>query len=239
MFLSIFKRRGFLFLCLIMFLTACAGPGARVEAGVSRLAAVRTIILVRAPEPEYKILNLNNGAAVFGAVGALATSVDADAKQQQLNTKYKKLGTEVFKALNDRLAVRLRALGYDVRIEEIAWTQANGKYGPQLDRLPSEADAVLIVAPAVVGFVAAGSSTRDYQPTVSTRTTLLGKDRQEVLFLGFHSSGYRPRGDQWRSTPPARTFVNFDALTAGKEGSDALEDGARSTADLIAADLRR
>ena len=84
------------------------------------------------------------------------------------------------------------------------------------------------------------TKTQDYQPVITAVVTLLGKDRKEELYKGFHASGYASLDDRWRLSPATASFANFEALIADPNASSrALLEAAGAIASTVGADLRR
>jgi hypothetical protein len=103
----------------------------------------------------------------------------------------------------------------------------------------TSADAVLVLSPMLVGFVATGM-TSDYLPTVRLTAILLGKDRKDPLYRGYHAAGWAPSQAGWKTAPARKTFSNFDALMADPAATaDALRASGDSVAESVVEDLRR
>ena len=219
-----------------------AGCGAmpKVDSDPAKLSAIKTVAVIRAPEPKgYTILNLSHPGMLFGLVGGLVAAADAQSKQETLSKAYREQGTRVSATLAQRIAEALQRQGYDARVEDAPWVEKEGKNTLEFAAIRSDADAVLVASPSIVGFVAPNMGA-DYYPTITAAVTLLGKDRKEKLYLGFHASGWEMKREGWRNTPAAVTYPNFTDLMADTKASAAsLEAAAAAIAATIAADLRR
>jgi hypothetical protein len=124
-------------------------------------------------------------------------------------------------------------------VEDGPWEEADGKFKLSFDKIQSNADAVLVISPTIIGFVATGV-TSDYLPTITAVVTLLGKDRKEQLYRGFHASGWQPKADGWRNSMAKTTFANFDALMADPTRTAAsLSEAATAVTSTVSNDLRR
>jgi hypothetical protein len=70
--------------------------------------------------------------------------------------------------------------------------------------------------------------------------TLLGKDRKEPIYRGFHVYGWAPKNDGWKRIPPRTTFPNFQAIISNtKAAADALNEAGVAVAKSVSTDLRR
>ena len=115
----------------------------------------------------------------------------------------------------------------------------DGRFKLPFEKINSTADAVLIISPTVIGFIATGV-TSDYLPTITVVATLVGKDRKEQLYRGFHSSGWAPKADGWKVSRPRSTYANFDALMADpKASAAALTEAGDAIAESVSGDLQR
>lgn len=222
-------------------LAACAGPVPKVDAAASKLATIKTVAVIRAPEPKtYAVMNFGHPGMAFGLVGGLIAAADQSAKQDRVSAAFKSQGAKVNGNLAEQLVTRLQASGYDARIEDGPWEEADGGYKLAFDKIDSTADAVLVASPAVVGFVATGAVS-DYMPTMTVVASLfLGKERKNPLYRGFHSYGWAPKAEGWKNSAPKKTFANFDAVMADtKSAQTALDDAGTRLAESVAGDLRR
>jgi hypothetical protein len=228
-------------LCAVMaLLAACAGPVPRIDASVNSLSPVKTIAVIRPPEPKtYTVMNFGHPGMAFGLIGGLIAGGDQASKQDQLSAAFKAQGVGFASHLASQIALKLGTAGYETAVEDGPWEEAEGRYRLPFDKINSKADAVLVVSPTIVGFIATGAIS-DYLPTMTAVVTLLGKDRKEQLYRGFHSSGWAPKADGWKVTPPKKTFPDFDTLMANtKASASALDNAGTAIAETVSADLRR
>jgi len=234
--------RFFLVITAIAVITGCAGPGPKIDIPPRTLANVHTIAVIRSPEPKaYTAVNFGHPGMMFGLVGGLVVAADQNHKQSLLTEAIKKINTvPTSDVLAEGIANQLTRRGFEVSVEDGPWEESDGKFNLDFEKITSSADAVLVVAPTIVGFVATGA-TKDYVPTITAVVTLLGKDRKNPIYRGFHASGWHPRGDDWRcSSPVVTTFGNFDALMSDPaKTANALSDAATGIAVTVAEDLKR
>ena len=223
----------------LALLTACAGPVKKVDASREKLATIRTIAVIRPPEPKaYEVMNFGHPGLAFGVIGGAIAASDQSSKKNLLNASYKERNLAASSKLAGSIAEQLNSSGFEAIVEEGPWEEVDGKFKLSLDKISSTADGVLVVTPTLEGFVA--TTTQDYMPTVTAVVVLLGKDRKEQLYKGFHSSGWAPMGDGWRITLAKVTFRNSDALIQDtKASSEALVNAAIAIGQTVGTDLRK
>lgn len=235
------KRRVSLSFALVplALLAACAGSVPRIDASATKLAPIKTIAVVRPPEPKtYAVMNFGHPGMAFGAIGGLIAASDQSNKQERLTALYKERKLAVNSRLADSIAEQLNSSGFVATVAEGPWEEIDGKLQLPFDKIVSAADGVLVVTPTLEGFVA--TTTQDYMPTVAAVVVLLDKGRREPLYKGFHSAGWAPMGEGWRTTPPKMIFRNFDALINDPAASsEALVDAAKAIGQTVGADLRK
>jgi len=232
----------FLMLVATMVVVAgCVGPVPKIDSSPRALANVKTIALIRSPEPKtYTVQNFGHPGMAFGLIGGLIVAADLSSKRDRLTQTIKeKSPTTISNTMANSIVDQLLLRGFDVNVEDGPWEENDGKFTIDFEKITSSADAVLVVAPSVVGFVATGATT-PYLPTITAIATLLGKDRKEPLYRGFLSSGWHPKADGWRSSSPTATFGGFDALMADPtRTAGSLNSAASQIATMVAQDLKR
>ena len=230
-----------LLVVVVAMLAACAGPVAKIDSSPIALAKVKTIAVIRTPEPKtYTVMNFGHPGMAFGLIGGLIAASDQSSKQDQLTAALKKLDlAPTSTSLADSIAAQLTRVGFEAKVEDGPWVETDGKFQLTFDQINSSADTVLVVSPTIVGFVATGA-TSDYLPTITAIVTLLGKDRKETLYRGFHACGWQPKAEGWKYSATKTTFSNFDALMADPEKTaGALRDVSAEIAMTVADDLKR
>jgi hypothetical protein len=226
-----------------LFLIGCASTHIqKVDTSPEALAPIKTIAVIRPHAlKRYAVVNLMpmSGMA-FGAIGGAIAYRNQVSKEKSLKNVLENKCQTFPNIFADAIAGNLAADGYQTTTEDGPWEETpDGKGKIDFEKIQSQADAVLVVTPALVGFVTE-SSFADYKPTINAVATLLGKDRKQIIYQGYHSSGWKPRGDAWTSSEPKKRFSNFDALLADpSQSADALNDAARAIASRIGADLKR
>lgn len=224
-------------LCL---LAACAGPVPKIDAAPSALADVSTIAVIRSPEIKtYTVMNFGHPGLAFGLIGGLIAAGDQSNKSDQLSLELKSRGLSVPSQLANGVAAELTRLGFTANVEDAPWEEKEGgKFTLPFEKIHSDADAVVVISPTVVGFVATAGG--DYMPTITASITILGKDRKNPLYRGFHDTGWQLKAEGWRYTPPAATFPNFeDLMRSPSRTADALVGAASAIAYSFAVDLQR
>lgn len=221
--------------------TGCAAPAPKIDAQGAGLSPIKTVAVVTSPEPPaYTVVNLGHPGLAFGIVGGAVAAADMKAKQDRLSEALRARGTAINGKLAELVASRLAASGYEARVEDAPWKESQGNYRLEVEDLQATtADAVLVLSPMLVGFVATGM-TSDYLPTVRLTATLFGKGAREPLYRGYHAAGWTPNQAGWKTAPARKTFANFDALMADPSATaDALRASGDSVAESVADDLRR
>jgi len=220
-------------------LAAC-GAMPKIDGDPAKLSAIRSIAVIRAPEPRvYTIVNLSHPGMMFGLVGGMIAASDAEDKAHLLSKAYHDQGTAVAATLAQKIADALRREGYETRVEDGNWVEKDGKRTLEFAAIQSDADAVLVATPTIIGFVAPHLGA-DYYPTITVGATLLGKDRKEKVYVGFHASGWEMKREGWHNTPAPVTYPHFSDLMADTRASAAsLDAAAEAIATTIAADLKR
>jgi hypothetical protein len=223
----------------VLLLTACASPVPKIDAAPGALNGVLTIAVLIAPEPnDYKVMNFGHGGVAFGLIGGLVAAADQQNKQTKLSNKYKAEGVAINATLARELVAALNNAGFAASVEQGSWS--DNKLA--LDKFKSDADAVLVITPEIVGFVAAGSANRnnDYQPTISAIATLVGQDRMAApIYRGYHLTGWELRQEGWQYTAPRTTYTNFDSMFENSQGSaGVMYAAAKLIASSIARDIK-
>lgn len=185
-------------------------------------------------------MNFGHPGMAFGLIGGLVAAADQNSKQERLTQAVKEKSPILTSGiLADSIATQLRRRGFEAKVEEAPWEESDGRFRLDFEKITSSADTLLVVTPTIVGFITTGT-TSDYLPTVTAVVTLLGKDRKEQLYRGFHAAGWEPKANGWRHTAPKVTFANFDALMADPtKTAGALNVAASEVAETVAEDLKR
>ena len=238
--------RIFALLALSAVLAACAGQVPKIDVSPTKLSEVKTIAVIRPPEPESYHLSLpkhtENFIVMFpgmaGAIGGFIAAAYLKVQQDQLSSALKAQGAAFASELADRVAAKLVASGYDAKVEEPPLVEADEEHKLPFEKIDSTADAVLLLSLKGVGFIDTGTG---YVPYFVTVATLLGKDRKEQMYRGYHASSLNPTGNAgWRITPPSATFANIDALISDtKASAAALSNAVDGVAETVTADLRK
>jgi hypothetical protein len=206
----------------------------------AKMSAIRSVAVIRAPEPKtYTVMNLGHPGMAFGIIGGLAAAGDQMAKQDRLSAAFKAQRAAFTDHLAGELVGRLVASGYDARLEPSQWKEVNGGFQPALDELNFSADAVLVISPRIVGFVATGPMS-DYLPTMAVVIGLWSPTSKDLLYRGYHAYGWTPKAEGWKSSVPTKSFTNFDALMSDTRAAEAaLRDAGAAISQIVISDLRK
>jgi hypothetical protein len=215
---------------IFLALTLMAGCASlnRIELAQDALAGIRTIDVVVPPEPNAYSVTIENhpGTAVGGAIGAVIVIADQSSKEDRLKLALRAQHISVTGAMANVLTQRLTSAGYRVRLVEAQWDRQSLPVSVNVAAVNSDADALLVITPRAVGFIAGGALV-PYEPTVTAEATLLGRDRKEVRYRGLHSAGHRPFVGEWRNVPARRTFENVDNLVENPAATASALDRGR------------
>lgn len=213
----------------------------KVKPVPARLADIRTIAVIRSFEPRtYVVLDpsaphVPAGRDPLAGAGDQGTPSEGEVKFTQ---SLKQGAAPISATLAADIAAQLTRLGYVASVEEGPWEITDEYSTLDFDQIKSSADAVLVVKPTVVGFVAGPDGV--YKPTIIAIVTILGRDRNQVLYRGFHACGWQPMGDGWRRSGIAVSFAGYDAMLAQPEKAAAQLAGAASgVAMTVAEDLKQ
>jgi len=221
--------------------SGCSELPPRVEATPAAMAKVKSIAVVRPPETKtYAVVDLTPSVAeAFGLIGALVASSAQDKKQEKLTAAIKaQPGLPPVKTLADVIAAQLAKHGFSVTETDSGWVQEDGQYKFDPAKLDSGADAVLLVEPRSVGFLMQTSAT-GFQPAITATVTLLGKDRKETLYRGYHSCNWGMGDKQWKNVSTPGSFADFDKVLADpKMAAGSLNSAAGLVAASVAEDIR-
>jgi hypothetical protein len=221
-------------------LTVGCASMSRTELAQGGLVGIRAVDVVVPPEPgAYQVtMAAHPGAAIGGAIGAVITIADQSAKTDRVKRALEGQPISITRTMASVLVQRLKAAGYRVRQIEAPWVPQSVPPSVNVAAVESDADALLVVAPHTVGFIAA-SAFSPYQPTVMAEVTLLGRDHKAMLYHGLHAAGLNGSAGDWRTVPARRTFADVDGLVANPAATaSALTEAGTDVALAIADDIR-
>lgn len=209
----------------------------KVKPVPARLADVRTIAVIRSFEPRTYVVVDPDAPHVPSGRDPLAGAGDQgtpSAEEEKFTQSLKHGNAPISAILADDLAAQLTGLGYTARVEDGPWEITDDYSTLDFDKIKSSADAVLVVKPTITGFVA--SPDGRYQPTLVAIVTILGRDRNEVLYRGFHACGWQPMGDGWRRSGIQPLLESYAAMVAQPQKAAAGLAGAASGVAMTVAD---
>jgi hypothetical protein len=225
----------------IVLLSACVSPVPKIDASPSTLAKLKTISILVAPEPKaYSVINLRHPAMAFGLMGALVAAADRTSKESRLTASYQAQGTVSFAHhLAERVSANLIKAGYNAEITTGSWQETDDKFELQLAASTANSDATLLIKPGIIGFVAEGLGD-DYQTTLTCVTSLISGDKNELVYRGYHSSGWAPKAEGWKSTPSKKSYPSIASLIdEAANSASSLNEAGEAVADMLIADLNK
>ncbi|MCL2020873.1 MAG: hypothetical protein FWG81_01915 [Betaproteobacteria bacterium] len=231
--------KSLLAIATIALISGCASPVPKIDISPNTLTNVKTVAVIRSPEPKtYTVYDFFHLGRAFGFIGGMIAIADQYKKQELLTQAIKeKNETPTSDTLAQSIATQLAYQGFDAKVEEGSWEEIDNGFKIEFEKITSNADAILVVAPTTIGFIST-SATSGYLPTITAVLTLFGEDRKEPLYRGFHATGWLPNAGGWRYSPPKVTFSDFGTLMSDPEkAATALSDAASGIAVTVAEDL--
>jgi hypothetical protein len=224
---------------LLSLLAACASAPQK-QASKQTLAEIKTIVILRPPEPKtYAAMYFTGPASLFGAIGGLIAAGDISKKQDTLTAAFKVQNYSFCPRVADKIAANLTAMGYQARAEDGPWEEYGAGYKFHPEKLKTDADATMILVPGLTGFVAQ-STFHDYLPTMVISAKLVGRDGKEELYLTKNVVGWEPKFGDWRMIPAKTRFANFDALMADVPATaQSLMDAGDAIVLVVTEDFKR
>lgn len=213
----------------------------KLDSSPSALAQIKTVAVIRPPEAKtYAVLDFGpHVASAFGLIGGLILASDQNSKQEKLTQALNDQHAAPSRALADDIAAQLTQRGFEAKVEDGPWVEKDGKFTIDLTKINSSADVVMVVTPTVVGFVLPGAG-GSFLPTITANVTLLGRDRKETLYRGFHACGWHPGATGWKYLSTDVAFSDFDKVMEDpKKAASSLDGAATVVAASVAEDLKR
>lgn len=206
------------------------------------LANVKSISVIRPFEPRSYVVTAfdDTGAPVSTAeFRGAGNQQPPSALQEKFTNKVRQsLKAPISTLLADGIAAQLTRMGYAARVEDGPWEVTDDYSTIDFDKVKSSADAVLVIKPTIVALLASDRDAR-YVPTVTAIVTVLGPAK-EVLYRGFHASGWDPKGADWRHSSTEWKFDYYDEMASQPQKvADALADAATNISATVAEDLKR
>ncbi|KQW51474.1 MULTISPECIES: hypothetical protein [unclassified Roseateles] len=221
-------------------LTGCAGIKT-IEPKAEQLQAIRSIAVATTPEPvPLEVRNLKHPGFAFGAIGGAIVAADWNDKQARLAQAMQPLAPAPATQFGQQVVEHLKRLGYEVRPAAGPWQpQAQDKPGFDPVAAGSGADALLVLAPRIAGFVAAPG--HDYLPTLHADVRLYGRAGGTPLLQATYATGWAPEQQQLKATATrGREFGNFETLMSDPAATaESLQRAASLLAERVAQDLQR
>jgi hypothetical protein len=238
-------------LAFLIFLTGCSTILPTVNIEPQTLAQIRTITVITLPKVEHYVYWSEDRPLIFSGGGLHRENL-----RKQLTDAILAQGQPtVVDALAHNIAAQLRQRGFAVEVEQGHWKPVTeNSHTLDFEKIDSKSDAFLVpFLSGALGFIepeCMESSTSDcpgFLPTVIVTAVLYDRDKQTILYRGFHRTGFLDKHRSgvlhsqkgWRETPHSVSFENFNALMADpKATTQALRDATSGIATTIAEDLQ-
>jgi len=227
-----------LLLGVLALLASCSGaPKLRPDAAT--LGSIKRVAVLTIPEPgEYSIRAAGSPMLAFGLLGAAIAGMDQSMRSEQFTTALRGTGFRLSSEFTDRLVAALESAGYEVERTPNAGGVEGGKQLPDSPKVGVNAEAIFIVTPTVVGYIAP-KLLATFRPALGARVEVAGADGTTVIFRESYMYGWNPGG---RTTLLAASdsfcFAEFAQIMDGiATARQALETGADLVAQRIVRDF--
>lgn len=228
---------------LAMFLFAgCASvPDVQVDKSVG--AQIKSIAVLSIYQPHnVQVANIGGAAGAFGLVGGLiqgGTNVDHSKQFVDVLNQQK---TQFSEVLLEGIEQSLNNDGFDVSVERVQKVKiaADGK-GDDYTDIHVDADAILAVWFAVVGYISPPSATH-YEPWVVIKARLLDSKTKKDLYYKTFCVGYEMKMKNAVLLPAASRYryASFDDLMVHiNEAIEGLLNCEEIAAKRIGLDLKK
>jgi hypothetical protein len=220
-------------LACIALLVGCSTPISKVDKSKNAMEGIKSITLIAPREPwSYTVMNFADPGFVFKTMDIEVKVSESQKQQVQLTDMLKRHSFSFSAELSTRIAENLRRSGYQVTLQDGPWVQVNQGYSLKYADIQSNTDAVLVIAPTVLGFVSPRDA-KAYAPTITTVVTLLNKDKTRKLYQGYLATGWKPLDAGWDYAHTTQTFPTFDdVLSEPSKTLAALKEASASIANL-------
>ena len=177
--------------------------------------AVHKIAIVPVKNPKTIGFENQNGVQFLFPIAAAAFAIDSKNKREQFSEKLLALQLPIGKDLTDQLARGLQKSGYEVAVLENVHGPANDPDNIDLDKLGTDADAVLYVQIDDFGMFSSRFSP-DYLPRVNMRATLHSTRRDDDFYdeTMYYGVDEHPGKSYSVNADPAFAYPSFDAVMA-------------------------
>lgn len=217
----------------LFLFVGCSSTPQKVDRSVHALDEVKNITVIAPREPwTYSVMSFSDLGFLLGPVEISVN--DSKEKQTLLTEMLKRKNFKFASELTTQMTDRLTQAGYQVTVQEGSWVQVNDGYRLIFGDIQTRSDAVLVIAPTLMGFVSP-PGTQAYLPTVTARVTLLNKDKTLALYQGFFATGWSPANSLWTFAPATQSFSSFDdVLVSPERAVNSLKQASAVIADLAA-----
>jgi hypothetical protein len=217
--------------CCVVLLMGCSTPVPVVPAAKAKLQDIKSITLIAPREPwSYSVMKFADPGLAFQTLDIEVKVRESQAQQVQLTEMIKRHNFSFSSEITTQLADSLRHAGFRVTLQDGPWAQQNQGFALKFADIQSNTDAVMVIAPTVLGFVSPRDSSA-FVPTVTAIVTLLNKDKTQTLYKGYLTVGWKPLEDGWDFAAATQTFPSFDAVLSNPGRAVAsLKDASASVA---------
>ena len=200
---------------------------------------VHKIAIVRVKDPQTIAFENQNGVQFLFPIAAAAFAVDSNNKRKQFSEKVVALKLPIGKELTEQLSRGLQKSGYTVEVLENVHGPANDPDNIDLDKIKTDADAVLYVTVDDFGLFSSRFSP-DYLPRVNMRATLHSTRRDDDFYYETLYYGVDAHPGKSYSIDADRAFAypSFDAVMANiPEVADRLSGATRALGGRLVTEI--
>lgn len=240
------RSMGLCCLALIVPLLGGCGASAPVKVNSQALSEVRTVAVVKVPEPrEYTVINKGSMAGALGPVGGVKIALDARKDQKGLLGALARTHFSFADQLTADLEAALKARGYDTRVVTVQREKPHQLLGKHDDQMSEGVDAVLDIANKGVGYATQHwMNSSFWRPKAYIQLGLFTRESgdspayQETFMYGYHNPLLSGTD---LDAPETYRFKNREAMEAASDETlvNGLKDASQAIAREVAAKLAR
>jgi len=237
------KTRNILMCNTMLAALALSGCGASVpvKVGQQSLSGIRTVAIVKVPEPrEYTVIDKGSPAGAMGAVGGAAIAMEANKNQKGLLGALARTKFSFADELTAELQATLRKLGYQTKVVSAQRSDPHKLLGEYSALTTSNDDAVLDVSTKGAGYATQHWLTSPFwRPEAHVEVALYSRNAGELVYdesfmYGYHNPFISATN---LDAPVAYQFANKAAMEATSDERliSGLKDAAKAIANAVAA----
>jgi len=229
-------------LLITSFLTACIGPQGMVKYDPKQTPVHKIGLVTFNAPPKYFYHDLkNNGGAIFGIVGAVASGVVESSEQEYFATTLQKQNFDVLKYFSDQLISSMQASGFQVETLSDLSKDPNFLLKPEELSVSPPVDAIMDIKFTHLGIASTTGpfSQTELKPVVEVIVTLISPVTKTIIYRETVAYGkwnafskYNFEADEQFTWDSLETFAKEPAKFV-----EGLSAGSRAVTEYIAKGL--